>query len=97
MNITTFHAKAIERLNDYMNKNFPPTKEIWHDKELMNIHQTWSRTDSEGWNFKFIAFWFLGNDNEPHHDVHVKASKKGERKTRNAWLEKDEEGHYRVV
>jgi hypothetical protein len=71
---------------------------MWNDPEAINITTSWSvKHEESGWNFKFQASWFLGNDNQPHHDVHVKATKKGERKTRDAWLEKDEEGHYRVV
>jgi hypothetical protein len=100
MNPATFQAKAIDFLNEYIKtetEKYPASNRMWNDPHAVNIKLVWSEKDESGWKFIFTASWFTGSDDQPHHDVHVRATKRGERKTRDAWLEKDEEGHYRVV
>lgn len=100
MNPTTFHKKAIDFLNDYIKtetEKYPFSNKMWDDPKAINITITWSVKDETGWSFKFQANWFLGDDEMPTHDVHVTASKRKERRTRDAWLAKNEEGNYEVV
>jgi len=101
MDTTTFHARAIRLLNDHIEneqREYPASSRHWRDPDAINIRHTWKVKDEEtGWTFKFQANWFLGSDNCPHHDVSVHATKKGERRHRDCWLEKDADGAYGVV